>query len=164
MRSRSLFRVLGSAMVLAQAAARGPEFKFSVLGTDISSEMIAQATRAVYPETWVAPVPPEMSKRYFMRSREDMPEPLVRILPELRRHVRFAQLNLIEARYPVDRDVDVILLRNVLIYFDPPTQKAVVRRLAGHLRPGGHIILGHTEAAIGSTLGLDQRATGVFRS
>lgn len=153
-----------AAMVLAAAAARGPRFEFSVLGTDISVEMIAEAARAVYPEAWSDPVPPPFRERYLMRSQRASPEPLVRIVPELRRHVRFAQLNLIDASYPIDRDVDVILLRNVLIYFDPPTQKAVVQRLAAHLRPGGYLVLGHTEAAIGSALGLRQSATGVFRA
>lgn len=152
-----------AAMVLAEAAARGPRFQFSVLGTDISAEMVAEATRAVYAEAATEPVPPALRSRYLLRSREAGANPLVRIVPELRRHVCFAQMNLIDARYPVDRDVDVILLRNVLIYFDPPTQKAVVQRLAGHLRPGGYLILGHTEAAIGSVLGFKQSETGVFR-
>ncbi|WP_343035159.1 CheR family methyltransferase [Halovulum dunhuangense] len=152
-----------AAMVLAAAAARGPRFDFAVLGTDISAEMVADATRAVYPASWIEPVPPALRERYFMRSQAGASEPLVRIVPELRRHVRFARMNLVGASYPVDRDVDVILVRNVLIYFDPPTQKAVVQRLAGHLRPGGHLILGHTEAAVGSALGLRQCATGIFR-
>jgi len=152
-----------AAMVLAEAAVRGPRFEFAVLGTDISAEMVAAAVRAVYPEAWTEPVPPALRDRYLMRSRDAASDPLVRIVPELRRHVRFAKLNMIDASYPIDRDVDVILLRNVLIYFDPPTQKAVVQRLAAHLRPGGHLILGHTEAAIGSALGLKQSATGVFR-
>jgi len=98
-----------------------------------------------------------------MQSRERSASTPVRVVPELRRFVRFYTLNLIDKSYPVDRDIDVIFLRNVLIYFDAPTQQAVVRRLAGHVRPGGFLILGHTEAAIGNTVGLSQVATGVFR-
>jgi chemotaxis methyl-accepting protein methylase len=48
-----------------------------------------------------------------------------------------------EEAYPVDRDVDIVFCRNVLIYFDKPTQKAVLTRLAGHLRPGGYLGLLH---------------------
>ena len=152
-----------AAMVLAAAAARGPRFDFAILGTDISTAMVAAATCAIYPESWVAPVPPALRARFVLRAASGASEPQVRIAPELRAHVRFTQLNLIDRCYPVDRDVDVILLRNVLIYFDAPTQKAVVRRLAAHLRPGGYLILGHTEAAIGSAVGLSQTATSVFR-
>jgi len=152
-----------AAIVLAEAAARGPRFGFSVLGTDISAEMVAAASRAVYPGNMIDPVPPELKRRYFMQSRERSASTPVRVVPELRRFVRFYTLNLIDKSYPVDRDIDVIFLRNVLIYFDAPTQQAVVRRLAGHVRPGGFLILGHTEAAIGNTVGLSQVATGVFR-
>jgi chemotaxis protein methyltransferase CheR len=88
---------------------------------------------------------------------------MVRVVPELRRHVRFSQVNLVAETLPVDRDVDVIFLRNVLIYFAPATQKAVVRHLADHLRPSGYLILGHTEAAIGTGMGFEQIGTGVFR-
>lgn len=151
------------AMVLADAAARGPRFDFAVLGTDVSSEMVAEARRAVYPFAMIEPVPALLKQRYFMRARRRDDAGVVRVVPELRRHVRFQQLNLVADELPVDRDVDVIFLRNVLIYFDAPTQKAVVRRLAGHLRPSGCLILGHTEAAIGNGMGFEQIGTGVFR-
>lgn len=151
-----------TAMVLAEAAARGPKFDFAILGTDLSSEMVAEARRAIYPAAMIAPVPEALRRRYFMVSR-GADAGVVRVVPELRQRVRFQQLNLVAEKLPVDRDIDVIFLRNVLIYFDPPTQKAVVRRLAGHLRQSGYLILGHTEAAIGNGMGFDQVGTGVFR-
>ena len=49
---------------------------------------------------------------------------------------------------PVDRDVDIIFCRNVLIYFDRPTQQKVVGQLSTHLRPGGYFIVGHSESMI----------------
>ncbi len=151
-----------AAIVLAEAAARGPRFEFAVLGTDISSDMVAAASRAVYPAAMIDSVAPELRQRYFMRARSSAPVPTVRVVPELRRRVAFCQLNLVDQTYPVDRDVDVIFLRNVLIYFAAATQEAVLRRLVGHIRPGGYLILGHTEAAIGNALGLEQVATGIF--
>ncbi|WP_372839387.1 protein-glutamate O-methyltransferase CheR [Phaeovulum sp.] len=152
-----------AAMVLAEAAKRGPPFDFAVLGTDVSSEMVAEARRAIYPATMIAPVPEPLRLRYFLQQRSTGNLAQVRVVPELRQRVRFQQLNLIDEKLPIDRDVDVIFLRNVLIYFDPPTQKAVVRRLAKHLRPSGVLILGHTEAAIGNGMGFEQIGTGVFR-
>ncbi|RBI82613.1 chemotaxis protein CheR [Rhodosalinus halophilus] len=151
------------AMVLAEAARRGPRFDFAILGTDVSSEMIAEARRAIYPAVMTAPVPAPLQRRYFMRGRGSGNPTMVRVVPELRRRVRFSQVNLVAETLPVDRDVDVIFLRNVLIYFAPSTQKAVVRRLAEHLRPSGYLILGHTEATIGTRMGFEQIGTGVFR-
>ena len=151
------------AMVLAETAARGPRFEFAILGTDVSSEMIEVARRAIYPASMIDPVPNAMKRRYFMHGRGTGTQAMVRVVPELRRHVRFGLVNLVSEKLQVDRDIDVIFLRNVLIYFDAPTQKAVVRRLADHLRPSGYLILGHTEAAIGNGMGFEQVGTGVFR-
>lgn len=151
------------AMVLAEMASRGPRFEFAVLGTDVSPEMVDEARRAIYPASMITPVPDALKRRHFMRGRGTGPQAKVRVVPELRRRVRFGQVNLVAKKLAVDRDIDVIFLRNVLIYFDAPTQKAVVRRLAGHLRPSGYLILGHTEAAIGNGMGFEQVGTGVFR-
>jgi chemotaxis protein methyltransferase CheR len=71
-----------------------------------------------------------------------------RVVPELRRNVRFRNLNLMDETYPVDRDVDVILLRNILIYFDPADKERVVHRLTQHLRTGGHLLVGHAESMV----------------
>ena len=68
-----------------------------------------------------------------------------------------------DARYPVDRDMDVIFCRNILIYFDKPTQQAVLQRLCRHLRPGGFLFLGHSESLAGFDLPLRAVATTVFR-
>ncbi len=150
------------AMVLADIAARQRSFRFSILGTDISTEVLDHAVRAIYPAEMIEPVPPEMQRRYIMRGHTQSRRAEVRIAPELRRLVNFTRLNLMDESYPVDRDVDVIFLRNVLIYFDKPTQQRVVERLAGHLRPGGYLILGHSESMIGTSLRMRQLAPAVF--
>lgn len=151
------------AMVLADCSGRLGDFQYAVLGTDISTEVLGHAARAVYPEEMVRPVPAHMQKLYLMRGRRSGRSEEVRIVPELRRLVRFSQLNLMDASYPFDRDVDVIFLRNVLIYFDKATQQAVVKRLLGHLRPGGYLILGHSESMIGTALALRQLAPAIFQ-
>jgi chemotaxis protein methyltransferase CheR len=87
----------------------------------------------------------------------------VRIVPELRRYVRFSRLNLMAGTYPFDRDVDIILLRNVLIYFEKSDQEAVINRLVGHLRPGGYLLLGHSESMIGTSVTMRQVAPAVFQ-
>lgn len=150
------------AMILADLARRPPAFRFAILGTDISTEVLAQAAAAVYPEEMMAPVPPELRRRYVMGAR-DPARREVRIVPELRRHVHCRRLNLMDARYPVDRDVDILFCRNILIYFDRPTQEAVLDRLCGHLRPGGYLFLGHSESLSGMALPMRPVAPTIFR-
>jgi chemotaxis protein methyltransferase CheR len=77
--------------------------------------------------------------------------------------VQFGRLNLMDTSYPVDRDQDVIFCRNMLIYFDKPTQQAVLTRLCDHLRPGGFLFLGHSESLAGFGLPLRPVGTTVFR-
>jgi chemotaxis protein methyltransferase CheR len=152
-----------TAMVLADLAAARRDFRFAILGTDISTNVLAQAERAVYPSEMLGPVPPNMRARYLMQARKPGPRPEVRIVPEIRRFVRFARLNLMDTSYPFDRDVDVIFLRNVLIYFERKDQEAVISRLVGHLRVGGYLILGHSESMIGSSVTMQQVAPAVFK-
>jgi chemotaxis protein methyltransferase CheR len=151
------------AMLLADMGQAGASFNFAILGTDISTEVLAQARRAVYPEEMIRPIPPDIQMRYLMRARDGRSGGLHRIVPELRRRCRFVRLNLMDRAYPFDRDVDVIFLRNVLIYFDKPTQEAVIGRLVAHLRPGGYLLLGHSESMIGTALQLRQIAPSVFQ-
>ena len=140
------------AMVLQDLVNAGKASRYSILGTDISTEVLREARAAIYPRAFVAPVPAQMQQRYLMRSK-DQRQDLVRITPELRRQVHFERLNLMDDSYPFDRDVDVIFCRNVLIYFDKPTQQAVISRLVSHLRPGGYLMLGHSESMAGSGIG-----------
>jgi len=151
------------AMVMSDIASVTGSFRFAILGTDVSTAALAAAERAVYPAEMAAPVPQDLQDRYLMRGRDADSRSRVRIVPELRRLVRFERLNLMDRAYPFDRDVDVIFLRNVLIYFEKATQEEVVLRLLSHLRPGGFLILGHSESMIGTSLRLPQFAPGVFR-
>ena len=136
------------ALVLQDLKRSGQRFDYTILGTDISNEVLAKARDGIYPEAMLDPVPADLRQRYVMFSR-DRSRSEARIIPELRRLTQFHRLNLMEPDYPFDRDVDVIFCRNVLIYFDKPTQKAVVDRLASHLRPGGYLIVGHSETMAG---------------
>ena len=151
------------AMVLDDMARRGSDLAFSILGTDISTEVLAAARSGIYPDEMLEAVPDAFRRRYVMEAR-DRSRRQGRIVPELRRQVRFARLNLMDERYAFDRDVDVIFCRNVLIYFDKPTQRTVIERLARHLRPGGYLVLGHSESMAGAgAAGLVQVRSTVFQ-
>ncbi|TNC05791.1 chemotaxis protein CheR [Methylobacterium terricola] len=151
------------AMVLQDMIGAGCRFEYAILGTDVSTEVLRVAAAGIYAEEMLAEVPAPLRRRYVMAAR-DPARQIGRIVPELRRRVRFSHLNLMEERYPIDRDVDVVFCRNVLIYFDRPTQRAVLGRLAGHLRPGGYLAVGHSESmSVAGVPGLTQVTSTVFR-
>jgi len=148
------------AMVLDDFCRKHPGMDYSVLATDLSFESLQRALIGRFADSMIDPVPHEFRQRYVMRSEEGNE---VRMSPRLRSHIAFARLNLMDERYPVPRDFDVIFLRNVLIYFDKPTQIAVPTRLSEHLRCGGHLVLGHSESISRSTLPLHSVANTIFQ-
>lgn len=150
------------AMVMdAVAVARG-RFTPSILGTDISTRVLDTAVLGIYPEEMATPVPPAMRARYLRRGRGNS-DGLVRVAPELRQTVRFRRLNLMDSHYRLDTEMDVAFCRNVLIYFDKPTQQAVLERVCAQLRPGGFLFLGHSESLAGFGLPVEATAANVFR-
>lgn len=151
------------AMVLDDIVRFGTRFQFRILGTDISTSVLREAKLAIYPRDAIAPVPDNFVKRYFLSSRGEL-RAEVRVVPELRRLTNFLRMNLIDASYPVDRDVDIIFCRNVLIYFERETQRKVVEQLASHLRPGGYLLVGHSESMVHNLVpGLRQVQPTVFQ-
>jgi len=151
------------AMVLDDMIFSGASFQFSVLGTDISTGVLRLAEAGIYTPEMIAPVPPEFVKRYFLSSK-DPDQDEVRVVPRLRRCANFMRMNLMDEVYPVDRDVDIIFCRNVLIYFDKPTQQKVVEQLCSHLRPGGYFIVGHSESMINNdAMPMKQLQPTIFR-
>jgi chemotaxis protein methyltransferase CheR len=150
------------AMVLAIAGERLGGFRSSILATDISTRVLEVALLAIYAEAMIDPVPMELRKRFFLRSKQAS-RGEVRVVPALRKMVAFGRLNLMDTSYPVDRDMDVVFCRNMLIYFDKPTQQAVLSRLCEHLRPGGYLFVGHSETLTGFGLPLTAVGNTVFR-
>ncbi|WP_027580054.1 protein-glutamate O-methyltransferase [Bradyrhizobium sp. Ai1a-2] len=152
-----------TAMVLDDMTRSGTRFQFRILGTDISTAVLRLAKAAIYTRDVIAPVPAEFVKRYFLSSK-DRSSNEVRVVPELRRLTNFMRMNLMDSSYPVDRDVDIIFCRNVLIYFDRQTQRKVVDQLCSHLRPGGYLLVGHSESMIHNTVPtLKQVQPTIFR-
>jgi chemotaxis protein methyltransferase CheR len=150
------------AMVLADLGQQTEKSRYGITATDISTEVLAAAVSGIYPETMVEPVPAEFRRRYVLRSK-DRSLKQVRIVPELRAAVRFARINLMEAPYQVDREMDIIFCRNILIYFDKATQQTVLQNLTDHLRVGGFLFLGHSETLSGFQLPLESVGPTVFR-
>jgi len=150
------------AMVLADYSLRRPDFRWSIAASDISTEVLATARRGIYPAEMMDPVPEADLRRYVM-SANDPGRGEVRIVPELRAAVCFSRVNLIDPRWPVDHDFDLIMCRNLLIYFDRESQGRVVERLISHLRPGGWLILGHSDGVSGFDLPLRSLGRSIFK-
>lgn len=149
-------------MVLSEYAQQLPGFDFEILGTDISTKVLDQARSAIYPESQILPVPPELRRKYLLQGRENS-ERLVRIVPALRHKVRFQQLNFMDEDYGIRDVFDVIFFRNVLIYFDRPTQEAVINRICRNLARGGYLFVGHSESLAGLDVPVRGVHTSVFR-
>ena len=135
---------------------------FKILATDISTKVLTKAMNAVYPMSSVDKLSYDMKKKYFLRSR-NREKALVRVKEEVRNRVNFQRLNFMDANYSHCGMKNIIFCRNVLIYFDKPTQEAVVRKLVNQLVPGGYLFLGHSETIFGMNLPLKNMAPTVFR-
>ena len=150
------------AIVLSEYALAHPGFRFRILASDISTTVLAKAELGVYTNEVVAPVAPLLRQKYFMRSR-DRGSNLVRVAPELRRLIEFRRLNFMDADYGLSEKVDAIFCRNVIIYFDRPTQERILQKLSGYLLPGGCLFVGHAETLHDMNLPLAPVAPALYR-
>jgi chemotaxis protein methyltransferase CheR len=132
------------ALTLAEFFSRMPTFDVKLLATDISTKVLAQAMEGVYTFDKVKTVPPALLERYFDRTQVDK-ESMYQVSARLKAMITFRRLNLMEASFPFRGPFDFISCRNVMIYFDPPTQAAVVDKLLRMLLPGGYLLIGHSE-------------------
>jgi len=148
------------AMVLQEFANQHPSFTYNILASDISTQVLQRASTAVYSENHVAPLPLSMKQKYLLRSK-DQEKPTVRIIPKLRERVSFLRVNLMDSSWKIE-DQDVIFCRNVLIYFDRKTQIDVVTKLVNKLRPGGLLVIGHSESLHSFDLPLTQIKPTIF--
>jgi chemotaxis protein methyltransferase CheR len=150
------------AMVLMDSQRSNIIQDFEILGTDICTQVLEKASQAVYLDTDIEPIPEALRKKYLLRSRAQG-TPTFRIAPELRSTVRFQRLNFMDDKYFVDAPFDIVFCRNVIIYFDRPTQEQVVNKLAACLVPEGHFFTGHSETLSGLATRLNNVAPTIYR-
>ena len=148
------------AMTLLDGLAQGEQWDLRILATDIDTDVLGRARRAVYPLEAVARVPQNRLRRFFLRGVGPL-QGSVRVHANVRDLVVFRRLNLQDATWPIRASFDLIFCRNVLMYFDRPTQAHLVARLERMLAPHGLLVLGHAENLLG--LGTDmQRVTSTI--
>lgn len=115
-----------------------------ILATDIDTHVLDTARRGVYRGDNVAKLDPELARRHFQRG-SGANSGLMRVKKELRDLVSFRQLNLLQPTWPLREKFTAIFCRNVMIYFDKPTQRAVMERIAARLESDGMLCIGHSE-------------------
>jgi chemotaxis protein methyltransferase CheR len=150
------------AMILSEYRLAHPGFRFRILATDISTAVLAKAELGIYTSEAITPVQATLRMKYFLRSR-DRASNRVRVSPELRRLVEFRRLNFMDADYGIAERADAIFCRNVIIYFDRPTQQRILRKLCDHLVPGGYLFVGHAETLHDMNLPVTPVAPAVYR-
>lgn len=132
-----------------------------IRASDISRRALELAETAIYSADKLRDLPADWQRRYFQKG-EGRFEGQCRLKPAIRARVHFERRNLMEPLDGVPMCA-VIFCRNVMIYFDRPTQEALVRRLAARLEPGGYLFIGHSEGLMGMSHGLRYIAPAIYR-
>ena len=121
--------------------------RISILASDISSRALAAGKRGVYATDRFKDFPPDWPRKYLLRGSAGS-EGWFQVKPAIRRMIDFHRINLMEPFRPPHL-FHVIFCRNVMIYFNKPTQEALVNRFASCLEPGGYLLIGHSESLTG---------------
>ena len=146
------------AMVLAERLGKAP---WEVVASDLSTKVLDLARRGLYPLERAEKIPKPYLRNFCLKGTGPQEGGFL-IDRWLRERVRYLQVNLV-GPLPDLGHFDLIFLRNVLIYFDPPTKKRVVESLLRALKPGGHFFSGHSESLTGLVPGLVSVKPAIYR-
>lgn len=125
-----------------------------ILATDLDTNVLAKAQRGVYAGETLVKLAPELVRKYFLRGKGENAG-YFKVRPELQSLITFRQINLLDDVWPLRGPLDAIFCRNVMIYFDHPTQYGLLKRFAPLLRSDGLLFVGHSESL--------QHAGDIFR-
>lgn len=125
--------------------ALGADAPVRILATDVDTNVLDKAEQGVYPLERVEKMPDAQVRKFFLRG-SGAREGMVKVKPEVRALITFRQVNLLEEGWPVRGPLDAIFCRNVMIYFDRPTQHTILKRFSPLLRPDGLLFAGHSES------------------
>jgi chemotaxis protein methyltransferase CheR len=127
----------------------------SIVASDLDTNVLATAQKGVYSVDRVEKLSPERLRRFFLRGTGAQ-EGYVSVRPELKNMIQFQRINLLDQNYAVKGPLDIIFCRNVMIYFDKPTQYKILSRFAPMMQPDGLMFAGHSESFL--------HAADLFRS
>ncbi|WP_297752108.1 CheR family methyltransferase [Hydrogenophaga sp.] len=130
-------------IAMTAAETLGPQGRFHIVNSDIDTQVLATAQRGIYKADGVKGLSAERMQRFFMRGKGGNAG-LMRVKPELQKHMGFQTVNLIH-ELPFHEPFDAVFCRNVMIYFDAATQRQVLERIHRVMKPGGMLFVGHAE-------------------
>jgi len=133
-----------------------------ILATDINREVLQIAQKGYYPEDRVIPVPMALRHKYFTKTKDERGYHF-QVRHNLRELILFRQFNLTTMPYPIRPDLDIILCRNVMIYFDRGLRIRLAVEFERLLKPGGYLLIGHTESLTGMSSRLSCVTPSIYR-
>jgi chemotaxis protein methyltransferase CheR len=133
------------AMTLLHHLPPSAGWTIDIHATDLSTRVLDIAKAATWEFGKAGEIPDHFLRAFMLRGYGDQ-KGKMKARPEIRSLIHFSQLNLNDANYPVHGKFDLILCRNVLIYFNLDTRTQIVRRLLQHLTPQGYLFVGHSES------------------
>jgi chemotaxis protein methyltransferase CheR len=154
------------AMTLAECGL-GPDTDTKILATDLSTRILAAAQAGVYARSKLAGLPAGYASRYFTASRSANPRfgdaDAMAIAGKLKSMVVFKRLNLAFPPFPMKGPMDLIMVRNVMIYFDNDVRKRLINDCHRMLKPGGYLLVGHAESLTGLAGGFKCVSPSIYR-
>jgi len=134
-----------------------------ILATDLDTAVLDTAARGIYPLARIEGLEDSWKRLAFLRGK-GANQDKVRVRPELQQLITFEQLNLLDEKWPMGSEpFQAIFCRNVMIYFDKPTQRKLLRRFHGMLEPEGLLFVGHSEALLDAALGFQSLGQTIYR-
>ena len=123
--------------------------RIRILATDISTRVLALCKEAIYAPDKLGDIPPNVKARYFEKITMDNGDTAYQIVPEIRSIITFSRINLSTTPFPMKGPMDIIFIRNVMIYFDDSVRKRLLAEASRLLKPGGYLMVGHSEGLTG---------------
>ena len=139
-----------SIAMTAVEALGGFQAQVKVLASDLDTNVLKKGRDGIYPVERLQKLSDSQQRQFFLKGTGDNAG-MARAKPELRAMVDYFQLNLLDQRYPIRDPLDAIFCRNVMIYFDKPTQYNILKRMKPLLKPDGLLFVGHSEALYHAT-------------
>ncbi len=149
------------AIHLAEHLVPAESARWQIEASDISTRVLETAQRGIYEAGRLSSVEAQVLSRHFQKGLGEWAGHF-RVKETLRRRIQFHHLNLLEGDYPFRARFQLILCRNVMIYFDRPTQESLISRLSEYLLPGGHLMVGHSESLSGIKHSLRPVQSAIF--
>lgn len=132
------------AITLLNAGVDSSSWDVNLLATDIDSKVLSSAQAGIYAMDRVKALDKAILRKWFLKGTGSN-QGMVKVKPQLQQMVEFGHLNLMQS-WPIEGPLDFIFCRNVMIYFDQPTQERLLNKMADLLKPDGYLFVGHSEA------------------